>query len=144
MPRKVLRPLPDRLLTVREVAEWLRVHPNTVRKMADSGLLSAYRIGARGDRRFSLNSVRDYLNGERSDTPIVDSDRLLSVGEAAIRLGIHPKTLVNWSNLEKLHTIRIGSLGERRFTEREIEALLEEWKVMGRPPPRSSNPSHIS
>ena len=50
-----------RLLTVGEVARMLHVHANSVRRWADEGLLPAYRIGRRGDRRFSEESVENFL-----------------------------------------------------------------------------------
>ena len=55
------------MLTVQEVARLLHVHANTVRKWSDRGLLKAYRIGHRGDRRFAPQDVFDFLiaNGER-------------------------------------------------------------------------------
>lgn len=49
------------LLTVGEVAEVLRVHPNTVRVWADHGLLPVYRIGTRGDRRFKLSDLDSFM-----------------------------------------------------------------------------------
>ena len=51
-----------RLLTVGEVARILHVHPNSVRRWADQGLLPAYRIGLRGDRRFREEDLDSFLN----------------------------------------------------------------------------------
>ncbi len=40
------------MLTVREVSQLLHVHSNTLRRWSDQGIIKAYRIGPRGDRRF--------------------------------------------------------------------------------------------
>ena len=40
------------MLTTTEVANLLHVHTNTVRRWSDLGILKAYRICSRGDRRF--------------------------------------------------------------------------------------------
>ena len=45
------------LLTTGETAHMLGVHPNTVRKWSNDGLLVAYRIGPRGDRRFRAEDI---------------------------------------------------------------------------------------
>ena len=50
-----------RMLKVSEVAELLHVHPNTVRAWSDSGLLKAYRIGYRHDRRFKPQDIEKFL-----------------------------------------------------------------------------------
>ncbi|MFQ6028107.1 MAG: helix-turn-helix domain-containing protein [Dehalococcoidia bacterium] len=50
-----------RLLTVGEVSRMLHVHANSVRRWTDEGLLPAYRIGRRGDRRFSEEAVENFL-----------------------------------------------------------------------------------
>ncbi len=50
------------LLTVGQVAVRLNVHPNTVRRWAQQGLLSAYRLGPRGDRRFHRSDVERLLH----------------------------------------------------------------------------------
>lgn len=50
-----------RLLTLREVAKILRVHPNSVRRWADNGLIRSCRIGVRGDRRFMVEDIHSYL-----------------------------------------------------------------------------------
>jgi excisionase family DNA binding protein len=49
------------MLTARELARLLNVHINTVRRWDESGMLKAYRIGTRGDRRFSREDVALFL-----------------------------------------------------------------------------------
>jgi excisionase family DNA binding protein len=49
------------LLTLREVARLLHVHPNTLRRWSNDGRIRAYRITARGDRRFKREEVIRFL-----------------------------------------------------------------------------------
>ena len=49
------------MLTVREVARLLNVHINTVRRWNGKGVLKAYRVGPRGDRRFSREDIALFL-----------------------------------------------------------------------------------
>jgi excisionase family DNA binding protein len=49
------------MFTSRELARLLNVHINTVRRWSDRGLLNSYRIGNRGDRRFSREDVINFL-----------------------------------------------------------------------------------
>jgi excisionase family DNA binding protein len=49
------------MLTIAEASEMLRLHPNTIRRWADSGKLKAYRLGSRGDRRFRREDVEAIL-----------------------------------------------------------------------------------
>ena len=51
-----LNSLPD-LLTVREVADLLRVSPLTIKRWGKRGKLPAIRINSRGDRRYKKESV---------------------------------------------------------------------------------------
>jgi excisionase family DNA binding protein len=51
------------LLTARQVARLLNVHVNTVRRWNDRGILKAYRIGPRGDRRFNKADIDMFLAG---------------------------------------------------------------------------------
>ena len=55
------QPRDSRMLTTAEVAHLLHVHPNTVRQWANKGLLPAYRVGTRGDRRFKREEVDDFI-----------------------------------------------------------------------------------
>jgi excisionase family DNA binding protein len=48
--------MPD-LLTVREVAEILRVSPLTIKRWGKRGKLPAIRINSRGDRRYRKEAV---------------------------------------------------------------------------------------
>jgi excisionase family DNA binding protein len=55
-PSLSLDNLPD-LLTVREVAELLRVSPLTIKRWGKRGKLPAIRINSRGDRRYKKEAV---------------------------------------------------------------------------------------
>ena len=54
--------LPARLLLVNEVAGFLGVHPNTVRRWEKTGLLKSYDIGLRRNLRFKQEDVVDFLH----------------------------------------------------------------------------------
>jgi len=49
------------MLTVREVARLLHVHPNTLRRWSKNGRVKAYRITDRGDRRFKREEIARFL-----------------------------------------------------------------------------------
>jgi excisionase family DNA binding protein len=49
------------MLTVQEVARLLHIHPNTLRRWSNQGLIKAYRITPRGDRRFRRQEILDFL-----------------------------------------------------------------------------------
>ena len=49
------------MLTVREVARLLNIHGNTVRRWSDRGIIRAYRITRRGDRRFRREDIAYFL-----------------------------------------------------------------------------------
>ena len=68
-PKKPLRleDLPD-LLTVREVAEILRVSPLTIKRWGKRGKLPAIRINSRGDRRYRKEAVLWLLGMQEKTT----------------------------------------------------------------------------
>lgn len=51
----------DVMLRPAEVALMLGVHENTVRRWANNGILKAYTIGPRGDRRFKWRDINKFL-----------------------------------------------------------------------------------
>ena len=57
--------LPD-IMTMRQVAELLNVHPNTLRQWDAKGILPAIRFGARGDRRYKKQDVLKLLEQKDS------------------------------------------------------------------------------
>jgi diguanylate cyclase (GGDEF)-like protein/excisionase family DNA binding protein len=58
----------DGLISVAQAAALLGVHPNTLRAWTDAGRLTAYRINARGDRRYRRGDV-ELLLAEGGDAP---------------------------------------------------------------------------
>jgi diguanylate cyclase (GGDEF)-like protein/excisionase family DNA binding protein len=83
-------------LTVAQAAALLGVHPNTVRIWTEGGRLPAYRINARGDRRFRRGDVARLLVGDHgTDAPspvaILDRDaELATFGRVAAGLATSP------------------------------------------------------
>ncbi len=51
----------DPMLRARDVAHLLNVHINTVRRWSNQGILKAYRVGSRGDRRFRQEDITSFL-----------------------------------------------------------------------------------
>ena len=57
------------MLTTTEVADFLNVHPNTLRRWANMGLLPVYRLGSRGDRRFKREDVEGFIRRNGLHSP---------------------------------------------------------------------------
>ena len=46
-----------KMLNLREVASLLHVHPNTLRRWSNQGIIKSHRVNKRGDRRFMQEEV---------------------------------------------------------------------------------------
>lgn len=62
------------MLTVREVSRLLHVHSNTLRRWSDQGIIKAYRIGPRGDRRFRPEDIAVLLLEESKGFPFANGE----------------------------------------------------------------------
>jgi len=60
----------DPMLTTSDVARLLNVHINTVRRWTNQGVLKAYRIGSRGDRRFRQEDVTGFLSKQPQNSRV--------------------------------------------------------------------------
>ena len=61
-------------------------------------------------------------------TTDLESTNLLTVGQVARLLHIHPNTVRRWSNNGTLESYRICSRGDRRFRKEDINQLLfKSW-----------------
>ena len=61
------------------------------------------------------------LSGSNRDSPL----ELLTVGQAARSLNVHPNTVRRWSRQGLLNCYRVGPRGDRRFRRTDVERLLE-------------------
>ena len=66
--RLELKNNPPALLTVQDVSRILNVHENTVRRWSNQGVLKSIRLGPRGDRRYKLQDIAEYLVSLQSAT----------------------------------------------------------------------------
>jgi len=53
-----------RMLRTGEACRILCIHCNTLRRWSEQGMINAYRVGPRGDRRFRLEDVNALLAEE--------------------------------------------------------------------------------
>jgi excisionase family DNA binding protein len=49
------------MLSTAEVSRLLHVHPNTLRRWSNNGIIKTYRIGPRADRRFRQDDIDHFL-----------------------------------------------------------------------------------
>jgi excisionase family DNA binding protein len=54
-----------KLLTIKQAAEILNVHAETLRRWDKDGKLKAVRINKRGDRRYDPNKIKIFLNKKK-------------------------------------------------------------------------------
>jgi len=59
--KKMQSASPHGLLSATDAARLLGIHPNTIRRWSDNGLIHAYRVGKRLDRRFSRTDLKKFL-----------------------------------------------------------------------------------
>jgi len=55
----------EKLLKLKEAAEILSVHPNTLRLWDRKGILVAVRIGEKKIRRYRLKDIKRLISGEK-------------------------------------------------------------------------------
>jgi excisionase family DNA binding protein len=63
-----------KLLTVREVAEAMRVSEKTVRRLIKRGDLTAYKVGDRGQLRVKEVEMERYLEAQRVEVQVTDEE----------------------------------------------------------------------
>lgn len=71
----------EELMTVAEVAAYLKISQNTVRALTDRGELTCYRVGGRNKRRFRKADIQAYLQSRAQVGP----SQVASIQETAIR-----------------------------------------------------------
>ena len=75
------------MLTVRDVAGFLNVDISTVRRWTNKGILKAYRVGPRGDRRFRQKDIDLFLIEQpvKSQTGVFEKDGGGKLGNASMK-----------------------------------------------------------
>lgn len=57
----------EELLTLREAAGILKVHPNTLRLWDKKGVLKAVRIGIKRARRYRKEDIEAFINNQKNN-----------------------------------------------------------------------------
>jgi len=60
------------------------------------------------------------------------SSDMLTVGDVALLLNVHVNTVRRWSNQGIIKTYRIGSRGDRRFQQEDIDSFLLQKSELAR------------
>lgn len=63
----------------------------------------------------------------------MSTNKLLSVSEAAMMLGVHTNTLKRWEKEGAVSPIRIGPRKDRRYKKSDIKAILNEGRKTKKP-----------
>lgn len=84
----------EKLMTVSEVATFLKVSHNTVRALTDRGELNCYRVGGRNERRFSIEYIRAYLERRGSNSDQFTQQKLTNAGEAREPIPAYSSTAI--------------------------------------------------
>ena len=73
------------------------------------------------------------IKGEIEKDMVSDEhmDDMLTVGEVARLLHVHPNTLRRWSNRGRIKSYRINPRGDRRYRLRDIEGFLARLNSHG-------------
>ena len=56
----------ERLLNIKEAAEFLNVSEMTIRRWTNNGQLNCYRVGGRRERRFRIQDLTDFLEADHA------------------------------------------------------------------------------
>jgi excisionase family DNA binding protein len=104
-----------------QVAVLYRVHPRTVHRWADAGLLP-HIVTLGGQRRFPKSGVQALL-ARRRGLVAEEPGSLLRTGEVARRLRVDPRTVTRWSRQGRLASIRTLG-GHHRYPEAAVDRLL--------------------
>ncbi|MEK7498146.1 MAG: helix-turn-helix domain-containing protein [Patescibacteria group bacterium] len=57
---------PTKLLTIRQAAEILNVHIETLRRWDKAGKLKAVKVNDRGDRRYKQEDIESFINQRKN------------------------------------------------------------------------------
>ncbi len=113
----------ERLLTLKQAAERLNVHPATVRRWADNGSIASVRTPG-GHRRFSPDEVERIIRGSSEGTGVAHQIGA-QIGEAALvttRAGLHEQQQPSW-----LKHMDEDSREEKRLLGRRLLGLLMQY-----------------
>jgi excisionase family DNA binding protein len=84
----------EQLMTVAEVAAFLRISQNTVRALTDRGELRCYRVGGRNERRFSKADIQTYLENS-SPLAYMPTESARYIKEPCPSLNLSPTAVLN-------------------------------------------------
>jgi excisionase family DNA binding protein len=110
--------MPTELLTVAQVAERLKLNPQTIYNWINAGSLPHTKVG-RGFR-VRLTDIEAMTGPADPDSEEAD---LLTVAEVAEMLKLNIQTLRNWIDAGKLPAIRLGR--RVRIKRQDLDAILE-------------------
>lgn len=111
------------IMKIDEAAEFLGVSDTSVRRWTNDGSLKCFRLN--GSRRFFENDLEQFK--EENLTHLLESDKLLSVDEAAKYLGVSKVTIRRWMK-NKLKYVVPGYRRKVFFEKRVLDDFKNNLK----------------
>ena len=75
----------EEILGLSQAAKLLSVHRNTLRNWSNNGMIKAYRLGSRGDRRFVLSELLEFLQSRTAKLGDREQDHASATGASRRR-----------------------------------------------------------
>ncbi len=100
------------LLDINNAAEFLNVHPETLRRWDNSGKLKSVRVGSRGDRRYKLQDLKNFISG-KTLVEIVAND----LEDSELYIPQRIKTFESFSEADKERELYMDYFPDDEFIE---------------------------
>ena len=108
------------VLTVKDLCEYLRVHPSTIYRLLKAGQLPAFKVGS--DWRFNLEAIDHWRFELNMKSTLLRTPHVLKLKDLSEYLSVHPSTIYRLLRAGQLPAFKIGR--DWRFN---LEAI-DRWR----------------
>ena len=133
------------MYSIKDAAQALGIHPKTIRRWEQAGKFIPQRTLG-NQRRFTPRDLNTLKNIKTGYTPSANQpiDRLLTIDQAAQKLGVALATIQRWTKEGRLN-LKVDNQLQSGYSAQQINSLLQSQKPQlapsAKPPPAPFKPS---